>query len=119
MAKRNWNVSSMTLAELLGLRTEIERAVRDKIDSEQSELRARLEELSSLQSGPSRRVTGVNGTVRKGRRSLGRAHPLKGRKVAAKYRGPEGQTWSGRGLAPRWLAELERRGKKRDSYLIQ
>ena len=34
------------------------------------------------------------------------------------YRGPNGETWSGRGLAPRWLAELERKGKNRDSYLI-
>ncbi|MES2941324.1 MAG: H-NS histone family protein, partial [Pseudomonadota bacterium] len=26
--------------------------------------------------------------------------------VPAKYRGAEGQTWSGRGLTPRWLAAL-------------
>lgn len=38
-----------------------------------------------------------------------------GGKVAAKYRDPlSGNTWSGRGLAPKWLA-----GKNKDDYLIQ
>lgn len=38
-----------------------------------------------------------------------------GSKVAAKYRDPiSGKTWSGRGLAPKWLA-----GKNKDDYLIQ
>lgn len=35
-------------------------------------------------------------------------------KVAPKYRDPiSGNTWSGRGLAPKWLA-----GKNKDDYLI-
>lgn len=38
----------------------------------------------------------------------------KGTKVAAKYRNPEtGDTWTGRGKAPRWLD-----GKDRDQFLI-
>ena len=32
----------------------------------------------------------------------------KPRKVAAKYREPNGQTWSGRGLKPLWLTSFER-----------
>jgi DNA-binding protein H-NS len=43
----------------------------------------------------------------------------KEKKVAPKYRGPGGETWSGRGPAPRWLAELEAKGKKRESFLIK
>ena len=36
-------------------------------------------------------------------------------KVAAKYRDPiTGKTWSGRGLAPKWLA-----GKNKEDFLIQ
>lgn len=31
--------------------------------------------------------------------------------VAAKYRGPNGETWSGRGLTPRWMAALWRKVK--------
>jgi len=45
--------------------------------------------------------------------------PKRRAKVAPKYRGPDGETWSGRGLSPRWLVALEKQGKKRDSFLIK
>ena len=38
--------------------------------------------------------------------------------VAAKYRGPNGETWSGRGRAPNWLGTLEAQGRKRAEFLI-
>ena len=38
--------------------------------------------------------------------------------VAAKYRGPNGETWSGRGRAPNWLATFEAQGRKRVEFLI-
>ena len=42
------------------------------------------------------------------------------RVVAPKYRHPKtGETWSGRGKAPRWLTAAEADGAKRDSFLIQ
>lgn len=41
------------------------------------------------------------------------------RAVAPKYRHPEtGETWSGRGKAPRWLMAAEAAGASRDSFLI-
>jgi len=42
------------------------------------------------------------------------------RQVAPKYRHPEtGDTWTGRGKAPRWLAAAEAKGETRDSFLIK
>jgi len=38
--------------------------------------------------------------------------------VAAKYRGPQGQTWSGRGKAPNWLTALESEGRDKSEFLI-
>ena len=50
------------------------------------------------------------------------ASPAKGKKPAAaspaKYRGPEGQEWTGRGTVPRWLNALLVDGKTRDDFLI-
>jgi len=40
-------------------------------------------------------------------------------KVAAKYKGPNGETYSGRGLKPRWLSELIAAGHSKDEYLIK
>lgn len=39
--------------------------------------------------------------------------------VAAKYRGPNGETWSGRGLTPRWLAGLLAQGKTKEDFAIK
>ena len=62
-----------------------------------------------------RRRTGVRKSKESARTKLKR----KAHKVAPKYRDPEsGTTWSGRGLAPKWLAEKERAGAKREQFLI-
>lgn len=38
--------------------------------------------------------------------------------VAPKYRGPNGETWSGRGLMPKWLAALVAQGQSKESFAI-
>ncbi len=42
-------------------------------------------------------------------------------KIAPKYRNPavRGQTWSGRGRQPRWIAELVASGKSLNDFLIK
>ena len=41
-----------------------------------------------------------------------------GTKAMAKYRGPNGEGWSGRGRLPRWLQALEAEGRRRDEFRI-
>jgi ParB/RepB/Spo0J family partition protein len=44
---------------------------------------------------------------------------LKGNDIAATgYRGPNGETWSGRGLMPRWLSVLVKDGQDKEAYRI-
>jgi DNA-binding protein H-NS len=38
--------------------------------------------------------------------------------VAAKYRGPNGEVWSGRGLMPRWLSSLVENGHDKESFAV-
>ena len=45
--------------------------------------------------------------------------PKRGSKVAIKYRDEKGNTWTGRGITPRWLAEAVKAGAKRDQFLIK
>ena len=44
----------------------------------------------------------------------------KGKKVAAKYRNPHNplQTWSGRGIAPKWMQTLIDAGQDKSEFLI-
>jgi len=43
----------------------------------------------------------------------------KGVVVPPKYRGPNGETWSGRGLMPRWMAALVAQGRQKDEFAIR
>jgi DNA-binding protein H-NS len=36
-----------------------------------------------------------------------------------KYRGPQGETWTGRGLMPRWLSALVAGGKSREAFAVK
>lgn len=38
--------------------------------------------------------------------------------VAAKYRGPNGESWSGRGLTPRWLSTLIAQGQSKEAFAV-
>ena len=39
--------------------------------------------------------------------------------VPAKYRGPNDETWSGRGITPKWLAAFVTQGRKKEDFLIK
>jgi DNA-binding protein H-NS len=49
-----------------------------------------------------------------------KAKPVKARKpVAVKYRNPEtGETWTGRGKAPKWLAAELAKGRNREQFAV-
>jgi DNA-binding protein H-NS len=38
--------------------------------------------------------------------------------VAAKYKGPAGEAWSGRGLTPKWLKALEAQGRNKSEFAV-
>lgn len=97
------NLKSMTASDLIDLRQRVEAVLSSKVKAE----RAALE--SSL-----RKLDGLGG--RKG--GGGKRHALAGKKVAPKYRGPNGETWTGRGLKPRWMAAALKGGKKVEDFLI-
>ena len=42
----------------------------------------------------------------------------KGATAAPKYKGPNGELWSGRGQAPKWMKPLLANGKKKEDFLI-
>jgi DNA-binding protein H-NS len=41
-----------------------------------------------------------------------------GTTVATKYRGPNGECWSGRGLMPRWLCDLVAQGQRKEFFIF-
>jgi DNA-binding protein H-NS len=89
------NLASMSVDALLQLREDVGRALSSRAGDLQRQLAA----------------LGKDG-------GRGRSSARKGIKVAAKYRGPDGETWAGRGAMPRWMTAAIKEGKKRDDFLI-
>jgi DNA-binding protein H-NS len=83
MAKAHLKLQSMNVEALLKLRT----AIATVLSYKRQELETQLRRL------------GLDGHARRSPRTS-----LKGLKVAPKYRGPNGETWAGRGAMPRWPA---------------
>lgn len=52
------------------------------------------------------------------KKSARRRSPQAGSTVAPKYRGPNGETWSGRGLMPKWLAALVAQGRSKEEFAV-
>jgi DNA-binding protein H-NS len=92
-------LGSMGPEALLALRAKIE----GELGIRRAEIAAQLVRLGQIAGSSHRR---------------GRASLMKGRKVPPKYRGPSGETWSGRGAKPRWLTAALKGGKTLDFFLI-
>ena len=70
--------------------------------------------LKDLQAAGNRRAK----SVRSKGKLVGAAPKRKSVAVAPKYRGPGGETWSGRGLSPRWLSALIAQGRSKEEFVI-
>ena len=106
MARMN-GLDRMSYADLAELRTQIDRLMVDKQNSERVALRQKMADLAK-EHGLS--LDEVLGKGRKGKGS-----------VAAKYRDPKNpqNTWAGRGRMPLWMVAATKGNKaKKDDYLI-
>ena len=97
------NLSRMDVQALIDLRKQVE----DTLVSQRSTLERQLAALGGS-------ITSIGGKVARGG---GRGSALKGKKVAPKYRGPDGETWAGRGATPRWLKAAIKRGEEARKFL--
>ena len=101
--RRKQNLTGLDFQGLMDLRDQVDKA----LSGYRSTLERQLEALGSS-------VASLGGKVARGMRGS----TLKGRKVAAKYKGPSGELWAGRGATPRWLVAAIKEGKKLEDFLI-
>lgn len=75
-----------------------------------------VKDLQTARPARAGKATGKRGSsavVKKERPTKRSANP-----VAAKYRGPNGEAWSGRGLTPRWLSTLIAQGQSKETFAV-
>jgi DNA-binding protein H-NS len=106
------DLDGMTVQELTALRDAAEAKRLEKLDAARdavlAETRAKLAELSlTLESA----LHAPAAPGRKGRKGAGGNLPVK-------YRGPNGEEWSGRGRLPKWLQAVEAEGRNREDFRV-
>jgi DNA-binding protein H-NS len=103
------DLDKMTYAELAQMEAQIERLKAEKQNTERNALRQRLTDIAKEHGFDINDLFGKSGKARS-----------KGI-VAPKYRDPKnpGNTWTGRGRMPRWMATATKGGKvKKEDFLI-
>jgi DNA-binding protein H-NS len=102
----NMALKTMSIAKLQDLKSKVDAAISEKIQSRRHELESELSQLDKY-----------DGAGRRGR-PAGRGGARGA--VAPKYRNPENpaETWAGRGLKPRWLVAAMKGGKKLEDFAI-
>jgi DNA-binding protein H-NS len=113
-------LDKMSAQELTGLIQAAEAKRREKLDAAKQELvaefQARASSLGiSLESLFPQTAKPAQATPRQGGR---KPRSDAGRKLAVRYRGPNGEEWTGRGRVPTWLTALEAQGRKRAEFEV-
>ena len=118
------------MSNLIDIQSQIE-----KLQKQANEIRARefdktiLEIRSKMQAfgitlkdlQPGKKRASATKKVKAGageKRVVGVTNKKDASPVAPKFRGPNGELWSGRGLTPRWLVALVTQGRKKDDFVI-
>jgi len=122
---------SEMMAQIEALRKQAERQRKEEYSSVIKTIKKQIadygisaEELgfaSKAGSGLRGRKAGAKsakGAAKAGRKPRGAKRAGSGSKVAPKYRDSSGNTWTGRGKMPRWLAQAVASGASADSFRI-
>ena len=106
-------MEKMSVQELTALIHAVEEKRREKLEAAKQELiaefRAKASELGLSFEALLPRAGPQKARARKSEKNA----PAK---VPAKFRGPNGEEWSGRGRLPNWLSALEADGRKREEF---
>jgi DNA-binding protein H-NS len=90
------NLGSMSVEALLELRDQVGKILNQRA----LQLQSQLSKLGGETGG------------------RGQGSPMKGRRVAIKYRDKAGNTWAGRGAQPVWLREKLKAGAKLEDFAV-
>jgi DNA-binding protein H-NS len=112
MASRLPNIDHLSLADLNELFAKTQKAIASRKDEAKSGFLAKMRADAAAAGLDLDEVLG-KGTGGRRQRSD------KGVKLKPKYLGPNGEIYTGRGPTPKWLKSLERKGEKREKFLVK
>ncbi|MBL6455128.1 H-NS histone family protein [Belnapia sp. T6] len=115
MEKAKFDLENMSVQDLTALRDAAEAKRLEKLDGARDAILAEAKEKLAQLGLPFEAAWSGRSAEAPAR---GSKKTSSGSQVAAKYRGPNGEEWSGRGRLPKWLHAMEAEGRKRDEFRI-
>ena len=103
--------SKHSFAELVEIKKELERELQSRQTQEIEDLRAKVADTARALGVSVAEIYGVSVRKRETRYPKG--------KQPAKYRGPNGEEWSGKGPSPKWMKPFLAKGKTKADFLIK
>lgn len=104
-----------TLAELEAQRADIDAKIAAAKQAAKADAIARVRALMA-ELGVTQRMLGTRSQAAS--KPAKQRHTSAGKKVPAKYANQAGETWSGRGLQPKWLREAIAAGASLESFQV-
>ena len=112
MASKLPNIDHLSLAELNELIARAQKAISSKKDEAKSGFLAKMRADAAAHGLDLDELMGKGSGGRRQRSD-------KGVKLKPKFVGPNGEIYTGRGPTPKWLKSLERKGEKREKFLVK
>jgi DNA-binding protein H-NS len=109
------DLKGMSAAQLRELIAEAEAELVAKQEAAKTELRAKWQ-AEAAEAGLT--LDAVTLAVAAAGTGKGRARKPGSSNVPVKYRGPNGEEWSGRGRSPRWVQVAEAEGKSLEDFRV-
>jgi DNA-binding protein H-NS len=118
------------MSNLIDIQNQIEKLRKQADEIKAKEFHSTVQEIlakmqafgitvKDLQSAkPAKASKGARGKAKTISVKTPKATKKTGTPVAAKYRGPNGEAWSGRGLTPKWMAALIAQGQTKESFAV-
>lgn len=116
MEKGKFDLENMSVQELTALRDAAEAKRLEKLDGARDAILAEAKE-KLAQLGLAFETAWPGRSPEPSPRASKKA-ATGGCQVAAKFRGPNGEEWTGRGRLPKWLHAMEAEGRSRDEFRI-
>lgn len=119
--------------KLLDIQNQIEKLQKQAADIKAKEFQGTVQEIiekmqafgitvkdlqGAKSSKPRKTTRAVRGKKKSARTPVEKPVAENKKSAPAKYRGPNGETWSGRGLTPRWLSALIAQGHDKESFEV-
>jgi DNA-binding protein H-NS len=111
----NFNSQDPNMTTLLDIQNQIAQLQKQAEEIKATEIANAVQDIKSKMAAYGITIADLQGS---GKTRAVKVSAKSGTPAPVKYRGPNGETWSGRGLMPRWLAGQVAQGKTKESFAV-